>query len=643
VSAVADVARALAVATGAERRRRAGLHTTPPWLADELVGLAFSAGTDTGAGRRPGGTAERARPAGVRRGPPPVAGTGGGIPSAPGAAPRPPTVCDPACGGGAFLLAAARALHARGVPRVEVVRRALWGADIDPVGLAAAEAALVLWAGEAPPPGRLVVADALATGPGAWPDRPSGGFEVVVGNPPFQNQLGRATARDADDRRALRDRYGTAVRAYTDTAWLFLLLACDLAAPGGRVVLIQPQSIVAARDAAPVRRALGERARLRSLWVDERRVFDAAVRVCAPVLDALPAGRVVVEGPASRVGAGVARPHASGRPADTTTAGPDPAADVAGAPPTVDAWGDALADALGVPRVRLTGGHRLGDRARVVAGFRDEYYGLVPLVREATAAELADLSGRAEPGCRPAVPGTGRETCGGPGTPGVGPLVTAGAITWGGTTWGSAPVRFARRRWAAPVVDLVAARRAAEPAVRRWLLRTAGPKVLVATQTRVVEAAVDVSGEWVPSIPVVAVVPEDPDDVWLLAAAVLAPVASAWLARRAPGTALTRGSIRVAAPHLAALPLPRDPGAWREAADVLRSVAGPTSATGPGGPGHRGWMLDAFVAAAAAAYGVDDRDADDGASAWWRTRLRRPGGLRRDARAARDGAGPAAG
>src|SRR5690606_11339602 len=114
----------------------------------------------------------------------------------------------PACGGGAFLVAAARRLAAGGVSRRDVVRHLPWGADVDAVGLATAEAALAVWAGEAPPPGRLVVADPLVAGAAAWPDLPPGGFAAVAGNPPFQSQLGRATARSPGTRRRLRARFG---------------------------------------------------------------------------------------------------------------------------------------------------------------------------------------------------------------------------------------------------------------------------------------------------------------------------------------------------------------------------------------------------------------------------------------------------
>jgi hypothetical protein len=452
-------------------------------------------------------------------------------------------VCDPACGGGAFLVAAARGLHRRGVDRRRIVRELLWGADIDPVGVAVAEAALALWAGDVPPAGRLVVADVLGGGAGVWPDPPREGFGAVVGNPPFQNQLGRATAWSADRRHLLRARFGAAVRAYTDAAWVFLLLGCELARAGGRVALVQPQSLVGARDAAAVRTAVDERARLRELWVDDRPVFSAAVRVCAPVLE--------VGGPG------------------------EPSADAG------NDWSDRLADVVGIPRIDPATTGTIADLADVITGFRDEYYGLVDHVREHDA-----------PGDPPA------------------PLVTSGLVDWLAISWGCRSARFARRTWRAPTLDLGSLARAGSHKARRWVARTRVPKLVVATQTRVLEPAVDVAGSWVPSVPMLAVVPHDPGSLWRLAAAVASPAATAWLHRRAPGTALARGALKVAASDLSALPLPADAAALDEAAAAVRVLV-----TEPTGSGSAAAVRERFLEAAAAAYGTPAPVTE-----WWRSR-----------------------
>jgi len=568
-----DMATVLEQVTSPRQRRTNGLHVTPPWLADLLVErcLADLSGE--------------------------------------------PTVCDPACGGGAFLLAAARALESRGVPRPVVVRDLLWGADVDPIGLAAAELALTLWAGSPPPPGRLVVGDALVRGASLWRARPSPGFDAVVGNPPFLNQLGRATTRRPAATERLRARFGDAVQTYTDAAWLFLVAGCDLVRPGGRVTLIQPVSVVAARDAAAVRSALAGRATLEDLWVEDptRPAFAAAVQVCAPLL-----ATHVPEPPATPPPPGIATPA----PPPAAAVPPTPPATAAAGAATGDevvpgvadeslgatasrdgvvsgvagggvgsmtfrdvdrAWATRLADAVGVPSVSLGEGARavLGERAEVAAGFRDEYYGLIPLVREAATGE---------------------------GDPGA-PLVTTGIVDWGRSGWGRRPTRFAKRQWSAPVVDVALLDGAAgrpNRAVRRWIERTAGPKLLVATQTRVVELAVDEQGSWVPSVPTLAIVPRSVDDLWLLAAAVASPTATAWLWRRAPGTALSRNALKVAARDLSELPLPVDAVLWAAAADAFRAYASAPSAA----------AFEDYVVAAAGAY-----DAPDDLVAWWRDRV----------------------
>ena len=105
-----------------------------------------------------------------------------------------------------------------------------------------------------------------------------------------------------------------------------------------------------------------------------------------------------------------------------------------------------------IPALRSAG--TLGDRARLSANFRDQYYGLVPAVVEG----------------------------------GDGPaLVTSGLVDPGRCAWGERPVTFARRRFGRPTVDLA---RLSAP-MRRWAETLLVPKVVVANQTRVIEAVAD--------------------------------------------------------------------------------------------------------------------------------------------------------
>jgi len=426
-------------------------------------------------------------------------------------------VVDLACGGGAILLAAADRLRALGWAAGDAVRH-LRGFDVDPLAVAVTEAALWWWSARLGEPAlageRVVVGDGLLA-----PRCEAAG--AVVGNPPFLGQLRARTAVDADRRRALRARYGDAVGAYTDPAWLFLLRSVEDVVPGGRVALVQPQSVLAARDAAGVRAAIDRQASLVDVLLPGAEAFDADVATCGVVLE---------------------RGATGGR-----------------------AWTDALADGAGVPTVDLPDGRVLGDLAATHAGFRDEYYAMAGAVAE-----------------------------GGPGRP----LVTVGAID--PLTLLDRPQRFAGQRWGDPRVDVDGL----DGRAARWAALQAGPKLLVATQTKVLEAVADPDGDLLGSVPAVVVVPRDPAQLWHLAAALHAPAASAWLLRRSAGTARTSDACRPTAALLAALPVPADGPAWDDAARAAEAA-------------RRGRGDVAEVARLAdAALGV----ADPSVHAWWDAR-----------------------
>ncbi|CAN5694873.1 hypothetical protein BH24ACT3_BH24ACT3_04470 [soil metagenome] len=494
-------------------------------------------------------------------------------------APAAPRVCDPAVGGGAFLLAAARWLaDTCGLDRRTIVADLLWGADIDPLAVAVTEATLWLWAAGDGAPSRswhLAVADVLAAAP-PWSDAPPDGFDLVIGNPPFGNQLGSTTARRRAQSESLRSRFGPAVRGYADTAAVFLLACRRMARVGGRVSLVQPESFLAARDAAAVRVEVLDGAALTGLWVAAEPVFAAGVDVCAPVLEV-----------GATTGA-VARSAGGGfgslAPARTS------AAELR----DTGSWAPLAAGARGVPDVAAwaTSGV-VGDRWRATAGFRDQYYGLVDHVREA-----ADVDPR-------------RRTA---------PLLTSGLVEPLELVWGRRPVRFAKRHWTAPVVDLDALA-AAAPVLAAWVDARLTAKVVVAAQTRVVEAAVDATGTYVPSVPLIAVTAIEADDdvsgddlgQWLAAAALSAPPVTAWALTRYGGAGLSGCAVKLSARQVLAVPLPAHVDPWRRAAERLRcahhSGAGAT---------ERRVALVAAAAELCQGYGLA---ADHPVLDWWRDRL----------------------
>jgi hypothetical protein len=190
-----------------------------------------------------------------------------------------------------------------------------------------------------------------------------------------------------------------------------------------------------------------------------------------------------------------------------------------------DSWSPLLAAASGVPMVDIGVGPTVGSVAECTAGFRDQYYGLLDAVTDVRPRGAAAR------------------------------LVTSGAIDPLTLHWGDRPIRFGRRAWDAPWLDL-AMLRSHSPKVADWVDRLRRPKVLVATQTRVVEAVADPDGDLVPVTPVIAVVPNDPADVWTLTAALTAPPVGALVQRRLAGTGLSPGSVRLTASVVADLPLP---------------------------------------------------------------------------------------
>jgi hypothetical protein len=366
------------------------------------------------------------------------------------------------------------------------------------------------------------------------------------------------------------------VHGYVDTAAVFLLAGCQLARPGGRVALLQPESVLGSRHAEPLRQAVMAEATLDGLWIGRDRHFSAGVRVCAPVLTKL-TKRSTEPAPAISRWVGA-------RFEPLPTAPPDGRGD--------SPWAHLATIAYATPEVDLRSAGTLADVVGgATAGFRGHFYGLAPHVRDQIMPSDVNCDGDSD-----------REHP---------PLVTVGLIDPLVCRWGDRPARFAGRRWCRPVVDR-AALAAANPRLARWVGDRLVPKVLVATQTRVVEAVIDRDGQMVPSVPVVAVAA--PVDRLAMVAAVLhAPPVSVWALHRAGGAALAADAIKLSAGQVLEIPLPVDATRWRRAAGLL---AGRDVGTGAGSgpapdPGD-------FGAEMCAAYGLP---ADHPVLGWWLARL----------------------
>jgi len=189
-------------------------------------------------------------------------------------------------------------------------------------------------------------------------------------------------------------------------------------------------------------------------------------------------------------------------------------------------WTRVVTDALGIPLLdarELDTDGTIGDRAMLNANFRDEYYALVPAV-----ADDAD----------------------GP------PLVTSGLIDPARCRWGERPVTFNKCKFDRPRVDVSRL----EGRFRAWAARKLVPKVLVANQTRVVEAVADVDGAWLPGVPVTTIVPVDPCRAIAtcreVEALLCSPIASILCWQEGAGTGLSPRTVRVSPAVLGAIPWP---------------------------------------------------------------------------------------
>ncbi len=428
---------------------------------------------------------------------------------------RPISVIDPACGDGRFLVAVRAAIERRGGSA------RLIGVDIDASTLDSIESTAGI---------DTVCADALSTG---WLDsvQPEGGFDLVIGNPPYLSQMAAATTRGGSS--------GRGGGPYMDAAAEFLALGMELVDPeGGRLAYVLPQSILSAQDAGEVRRRIDERSTMIwSTWTGERD-FDAQVVTCALAFE-------------------------FGRRFGDANDGN---------------WSHVVTERSGVPALasvfeRTTSeAGSLGDRVRLNANFRDEYYGMIPAVGDHAS---------------------------GP------PLITSGLIDPGRCLWGERPVRFAKQRFTAPRLDLAAL----DDKMSRWAEQRLVPKVLIANQTPILEAVCDPNGDWLPGVPVVAAYPHDANSAvataWEVAAVLTSPAASTWAWHQRGGTGLGPTAIRVGPTMLAELPWPDGP--LDAAIDALRS----------GDVERCGALVDA-------AYGLSAPE-QESAMGWWQVSLDRIG------------------
>ena len=534
-------------------------------------------------------------------------------------------ILDPACGSGHFLTAAAKRIgfalatvrSAQSNPTTEEIERArrdvvqncIYGVDIDPIAVELCKFALS--SGTPKPkhskqpgldqrvrcgnsllgltPRMLADSDHNTTHTGepstfhwhlefpyvfkggqANPETGwFGGFDVVIGNPPFLNQLETTTAQSKKLATFLKTRYPGVAKGYADTAVIFAELSSQVVrADGGRFGLVQPASILASADTKGARRALTDRGTLETLWAAREGVFDASVRTCAIVF------RNGEKPLTTELRRFTGLDFHALVPLRINTG------EIAG----METWAPLISDGFGIPRVDLEESQTMSAVLSATADFRDQYYGLVGFVK--------DANGRVPDGINTAA------------------LITTGLIDPAELHWGTRSTKFNKTDYTAPVVDLNALR--SESELGDWAANRLVPKLLLATQTRVIEVVVDEAGVLLPSVPVITVTTHG-ISLWHAAAALMSPPITAWAAARYMGAALSIDALKLSASQVLSLPLPPSSAAWDSAAALIRDASN-TSSSAP----HRKQRLEEAGALMCDAYGVCDADQ---LMNWWRGRL----------------------
>lgn len=400
------------------------------------------------------------------------------------------------------------------------------------------------------------------------PKSQSTGFDAIVGNPPFQSQLSSRTAHDRGLAAIIAENSEGRTGAYTDSAAIFLDQSLGMVRKGGAVSLLLPQSVLASRDAERIRRAAAKTAALEHLWLSDGNAFeDALVSTCAPVFRVSGATQTV------------ARSHQV-----NTTPLPDYRLNH-NELETRDTWSFLGSAARGVPTFEFAQSGLIRDIAHATADFRDEYYGLQGAIVESTAELCPDRFPK---------------------------LMTSGLIDPAQSLWGNRSTRIHKYSWKSPRTNTEALD--SNTHMTSWLEKRLIPKVMVATQTRILETFVDSAGRFVPCMPVLSVFPKNPDQLWHLASLIGSPVTTALAMDRYAGAARTGDAIKLAAKQVLELPIPQSQSEWDEAAVAFKRAQDSDSDS------DRLAVLCQSGELMCKAFQLTDRDSELVLS-WWKDRL----------------------
>lgn len=464
------------------------------------------------------------------------------------------TICDPACGPGNFLLAVLEVLTERllwlrhpdgAIDESEYIRahhdiadRCLYGVDQDSQTIAVARLALWLVAGSplrAPAefarhlragdslgvanPSTDVVDQPPMPQPVDWNrDFPEiaarGGFDVILGNPPFANAIEGGVPPEIKEQLA---RHYSGLGGTADLSYYFLDLAHRIAKPEGAVGFVLPRGILTGRSVQLLRsRLLRERPPCLIYAPQDQYLFPGANVFV--VLLGLRRGGICL---------------ASRDPSEPRLQSVQIRDENWWAPLLGDTRPGQVVDEA---RIGLGGNAfdthsqfhvtaRIGDQFEVFASMTTGMaYDLLPFVSDQPSEESLKL-------------------------------VTTGLIDPGECHWGKRVCRYLKRRFEQPCVHEDPAMQAS---IRTRLAKVRRPKILVAGLSTRVEALLDVSGQYCGAVSTFTIV--DPQDDVLrlrqLTDWLNAPPATDALHRELGAHAMGGGRITLSKQFLMQLPLP---------------------------------------------------------------------------------------
>jgi hypothetical protein len=142
-----------------------------------------------------------------------------------------------------------------------------------------------------------------------------------------------------------------------------------------------------------------------------------------------------------------------------------------------------------------------------------------------------------------------------------------------------------------------------------WAASRLVPKVMLPTQTRILEPVLDIDGQWLPSVPIISVTAAA-ERLSEVAALLACPLVSLLALHRYLGTARSPSAIKLAARDVLALPAPPHQELWHRAATAF------TAATHAGDDASRKASLCESARLMHQAFGLGE-EVSESILAWW--------------------------